>query len=155
MENVVIDGEGTPAYEVNSPRVLGETVEGETVLIDSRNGAYYSLNESGSQIWSALRSGPGTAGTIGAALAAHYQIEIDAGTEAAATLLTSLSEYELVRSADRGGVATPTLESLGDRPVAFTPPTLERFDDLEDLLLLDPIHDVDPERGWPIARADG
>jgi hypothetical protein len=31
----------------------------------------------------------------------------------------------------------------------FTSPVLERFNDLQDLLLLDPIHDVDTT-GWPV-----
>jgi hypothetical protein len=30
----------------------------------------------------------------------------------------------------------------------FAPPRLEVFDDLQDLFLVDPIHDVD-EAGWP------
>ena len=34
----------------------------------------------------------------------------------------------------------------------FAPPRLEKYSDLEDLLVLDPIHDVD-EAGWPIAKA--
>ena len=31
---------------------------------------------------------------------------------------------------------------------AYAPPLVERFDDLTDLLLLDPVHDV-TEAGWP------
>ena len=36
---------------------------------------------------------------------------------------------------------------------AFSVPQLERFDDLRDLLLLDPIHDVG-ENGWPLRGGD-
>ena len=35
----------------------------------------------------------------------------------------------------------------------YTAPAVQKYDDLEDLLLLDPIHEVD-EAGWPVARAD-
>jgi hypothetical protein len=35
----------------------------------------------------------------------------------------------------------------------YQAPTIERFDDLEELLVLDPIHEVD-EAGWPVTRAD-
>jgi hypothetical protein len=31
----------------------------------------------------------------------------------------------------------------------FTDPVIEIYTDLQDLLLLDPIHDVD-DRGWPV-----
>jgi hypothetical protein len=33
----------------------------------------------------------------------------------------------------------------------FEEPALEGFTDLEDLLLLDPVHEVEPSRGWPYA----
>ncbi len=36
---------------------------------------------------------------------------------------------------------------------AYTVPALTRYDDLDDLLLLDPIHEVD-DAGWPIARTE-
>ena len=34
----------------------------------------------------------------------------------------------------------------------FVPPTLEKYTDMQDLVLLDPVHEVD-ERGWPHAQA--
>lgn len=34
-------------------------------------------------------------------------------------------------------------------PAPFVPPTMERFDDLQGLLLVDPIHDVS-DAGWPM-----
>ncbi len=40
--------------------------------------------------------------------------------------------------------------SAGDRP-AFEAPVLESYSDMQDLLLLDPIHDVD-DAGWPVAN---
>jgi hypothetical protein len=33
-------------------------------------------------------------------------------------------------------------------PSGFEPPVLEKFTDMQDLILLDPVHEVD-ERGWP------
>ena len=38
-------------------------------------------------------------------------------------------------------------------PWTFAGFTLESFSDLEDILGLDPIHEVDPNKGWPTARA--
>jgi hypothetical protein len=35
----------------------------------------------------------------------------------------------------------------------YKPPAIERFDDLEELLVLDPIHEVD-EAGWPATPVD-
>jgi hypothetical protein len=36
----------------------------------------------------------------------------------------------------------------------FSPPVLDRFDDLRDLLFLDPVHDVS-DAGWPVQAKDG
>jgi hypothetical protein len=33
--------------------------------------------------------------------------------------------------------------------IDYVPPVLERFDDVRNLLLIDPIHQVDQEYGWP------
>ena len=33
----------------------------------------------------------------------------------------------------------------------FSPPVVEKYTDMQDLVLLDPVHEVD-ERGWPHAK---
>jgi hypothetical protein len=50
-----------------------------------------------------------------------------------------------------GGKAEP--EPRSPEGTAFNPPVLSVYSDMEDLLLLDPIHDVD-ETGWPQPRSD-
>jgi hypothetical protein len=37
---------------------------------------------------------------------------------------------------------------------SWSSPVLSIYDDMQDLLLLDPIHDVD-ESGWPAIKPDG
>jgi hypothetical protein len=41
----------------------------------------------------------------------------------------------------------------GPEKPRFEPPILRTFEDMQDLLLLDPIHEVD-EMGWPNAKKD-
>ncbi len=41
-------------------------------------------------------------------------------------------------------VASPLVE-----PAEFTPPVLEKYTDMQDLLLIDPIHEVNDAHGWP------
>ena len=38
----------------------------------------------------------------------------------------------------------------GVERVPYVPPVLEKFTDMQDLILLDPVHEVS-ERGWPHA----
>jgi hypothetical protein len=44
--------------------------------------------------------------------------------------------------------ADSTEVNSGVRPT-FESPTLAKFTDMEDLLLLDPVHEVSPDQGWP------
>ena len=50
----------------------------------------------------------------------------------------------LVESADAVGG-----DLSADGPPMYATPTLQAFNDMESLLLLDPIHDVEPDKGWP------
>jgi hypothetical protein len=42
-----------------------------------------------------------------------------------------------------------------DRPAPWAAPALETFTDMQELILLDPVHEVEPGQGWPVARPDG
>jgi hypothetical protein len=55
----------------------------------------------------------------------------------------------LLRVAER--VQNGADASVEPAPWEFGGFTLEEFTDLEDILGLDPIHEVDPEKGWPHA----
>lgn len=46
---------------------------------------------------------------------------------------------------------SPPAAPVGERP-PFVRPILQKYTDMADLLLLDPIHEVD-EQGWPHPRA--
>ena len=98
--------------------VISEVVENEVVLVNFDSGSYYSLGGSGTQVWEALEGGAAPHEVVNAVLSAFD------GPEAEISMA--------VRS---------FLEQLLEE-------SLERFDDMRDMLLLDPIHEVD-EAGWP------
>ncbi len=54
------------------------------------------------------------------------------------------SEHDLVVEADDGEIGSGRGERNGD----YVAPVLESFTDMQDLILLDPIHEVDAA-GWP------
>jgi hypothetical protein len=87
----------------------------------------------------------------------------DGSPEEIATAVDSFVGYLcdeklIVAVADDAPAATPTqpLPTSADgakRP--YEPPAMESFSDLEDLLLLDPVHEVNTELGWPHQPAPG
>ena len=120
----------------NRPDVIDEVFDGEAVLINLRLGRYYALDERGTAAWRAI-----SAGTSLAALSEERP------GEDVVSFLVRLVEEELVVVS---GAALPAPSPNG-RPV----PGIEVFTDLEDLLTLDPIHDVDPGSGWPQPQRTG
>jgi hypothetical protein len=146
-------------FRANEPQVIHQTVDDETVIVDLGSGSYFSLRGSAQAIWGALDRGLDTAG-IAHELAGRYDAD---GTD-----LVELVEGFVARLADDGLIVpfdgAPPGSDAGlapegqavdqeghDRP-RFEPPTIERFDDLQDLILLDPVHEVSEEEGWPHAR---
>jgi coenzyme PQQ synthesis protein D (PqqD) len=139
-------------FRVNQPTVIHQTIEGETVIIHLERGLYYSLDETGAEVWQALASGR-TSAEVSEALADRYPAERDDVRSAVASLVDRLRTEELIVAAAPDDAAPPAPVDGDDHDGRradgpFRPPRLERFDDLQDLLLLDPIHAVD-ESGWP------
>jgi hypothetical protein len=136
------------AFEINAPDVAAEIVDGEAIIMHLKRGHYYSLEGSGALIWGGIeRRMP--AGEIADALASYFGIDTHRARETVETLLDDLMSHALVRPAGQPGQASD-LSGIPVRGCRYAEPRLEIFTDMQDLLLLDPIHDVD-EAGWPVA----
>jgi hypothetical protein len=133
------------AWRPNTPQVVSETIGGEVIVIHFERGTYYSLRDTGAEIWGLLDQGHDEAEVV-AALAARYpsaaQAEISSEVR---RLIGELEEEGLIAEAPSATSVAPAPEPA---TAPFSRPLLEKFTDLEDLLVLDPIHEVEPE-GWP------
>lgn len=140
--------------QLNRPAVIDETIDGEVVAVDLERGSYYSIRGVGVEIWHAFSHPSSTIG-IARQIASRYgrpEAEIAPVVE---EFVGELWCHGLLREAD--GDAAEAAEVAGAERAAgvtaatgFEPPLFEKFTDMEDLLLLDPVHDVDG-RGWPHA----
>ena len=135
------------------PEIVHETVDGEVIAIDLGNGSYYSLSGSGPDAWELLAGGAGEA-EIASQLVARFEVEPEVATRDAAMLVAELREQGLL--AEEAEAAGPPVapETGGSARRAYEPPRLERYNDMKDYFLLDPIHEVNPEAGWPQPAAD-
>lgn len=137
-------------FRINTPTVTHETIEGEAVIINLDSGNYYSLVDAGSFIWALVEKGA-SASEVQDLLQQTYQgdaADIDRGVQ---ELLAQLQQENLIVPVD-GSAAVDLTEvipsSNGHGKPSFNAPLLNKFSDMQELLLLDPIHDVD-EAGWP------
>ena len=137
--------------ELNSPGVVCDVVADEVVFVHLESGAYYSTDGTGAEIWQLFAEGRTIQDTI-RAMGRRYggdPAEIERSVHALADQLLTESLVRL-GPGDAPVPSTPADDPPPDRP-AFPGVVFQKYVDLEELLLLDPIHEVD-ESGWPNAK---
>jgi len=132
---------------VTNPQAMHETIDGETIVIDLSTGTYYSLRGSGSAIWSAVASGASVEAIIDRLETAY---EASPGEIAAATeeFLSELEVEQLIARANGARPGTASPPALPETRSPFEKPQLEKYEDMQDIIMLDPVHMVD-DKGWP------
>jgi hypothetical protein len=119
---------------IPTTRVISEVLDGEAIIIDSLSGAYFTLDTDGTVVWEKLQAGATSLDSL-----------VEATGLAAGRVSDAVAEL----------AAAGLLEIAGAAPAAGgdSPSVLTKYTDMEELLLLDPIHDVDPA-GWPVLPTD-
>jgi hypothetical protein len=128
--------------EVVTPQCVAEDFDGEIVVLNTESGVYFSIRATGATVWRNLAAGHSVetvltgAQSPEAAQAIRAFVDAVIGEGLMRPAATAAVPDELPRlemsEIDRGG-----------------PPILEAFHDMKSLLLLDPVHEVDSEAGWP------
>lgn len=139
---------------VNAPQVIHESIDGEVIIINLTSGNYYSTQGSGAEVWGVIEQSPGlTPRELVDALAARFDVsptDIEVPVDA---FVTHLEAEGLVVDADDQAVAPVVPVDASGSTRAFVPPLLEKYTDMQDLVLLDPVHEVDAT-GWPQPRPE-
>jgi hypothetical protein len=142
------------SYRVNEPDVIHQLFDREVVVVDLRNGSYYSLSESGGTAWLAFGSGGALVDDVATLLTTLYAIPPDVSARDLRAFINELTARDLI-------VACPSAASFVDTAPAatpaatYSPPELRSYNDLQELFLLDPVHEVDATVGWPHAATGG
>lgn len=118
-------------------------IEGEVIAIDLSTGSYYSMRGTASEIWSLLGSGVAPDAIV-QRLQGRGADEGTVATEVPA-FIERLQEEHLIVPDEGPAADAPAAEEAPP----YETPELERFDDMQDLILLDPVHEVDATEGWP------
>jgi hypothetical protein len=139
-------------FAINPKRVVHETIDGETIIIQLESGSYYSLAGPGAEIWTMLAGGSSTDEAV-ADLERRYDESPQALSEATLELVRELRREELLEDDPNGPAQPQTVNgasnngSTGER-AQFGRPTLQKYTDMQHFLVLDPIHEVEGS-GWP------
>lgn len=142
------------SYIVSKPEIIREQFDEEVVIVDLDTGSYYSLSGVGGEVWNAIENGASAAGII-QQLTATYDASAMEIETAITRLLEELQAEGLITpstSAQSAG-ETPAPSNESKAKTEWQAPLLQKFTDMQALLLLDPIHEVD-SAGWPQPKAE-
>lgn len=137
------------SFEVAVPEVIAEEFGTEIVVLNLGNGKYFSLTGLAMDLWRDVSGGHRPKDLVDRLLALHG--EVGSGAQ---IFFQDLIREGLIRPAQAAGAApVPEAASvLASVAQDARPPKLEAFDDMAELILSDPIHDVDEDLGWPVRR---
>jgi hypothetical protein len=128
-------------YVVTGPAIIAKDFGDEAIVANLDTGLFYSLSQSGSAVWTGLASG-------------RTLTEIVTTLAGADNMNASVVVAHFIGELIAEGLLKPgeaRVDTMWEPRVdaEFQAPTIEKFDDLQALLLIDPIHDVG-EQGWPV-----
>lgn len=132
-------------FRINKPKVVYEIFADEVVVVNLESGNYYSLNQVAAGIWQLIEQDASLAEIV-----AYFGPGKEVNNSIA-RFIAELHKEELIMPNEQApSVASP------DRPappgkMVFAAPTMQKYIDMQELLLLDPIHDVDAA-GWPSVK---
>ncbi|MDF2940499.1 MAG: hypothetical protein K0R66_1141 [Gammaproteobacteria bacterium] len=133
-------------YQVPGTEIIHEVLDNEVIIANLDSGVYYSIRESGAPIWQLLLSGYNLSEAT-SMVAEKYSMKIEDISAPLQTFVNQLLDEELLVN----GSSLETQIKLHldlSWPTKFNKPSLEKYEEMKNLLMLDPIHEVD-EQGWP------
>jgi len=140
-------------FKINSPNVISENYENEVVFINLDNGNYYSIIDIAAEIFGFVEQERSKEEILNGIIN-KYEGKNAEMVSAVETFLESLLNEGLIIQEEKNIDNIPsqnkeaTHKNSNPEKLLFKSPVLYRYTDMQDLLLLDPVHEVD-ETGWP------
>lgn len=130
-----LDREAT--LKIRTGDLAAKVIDGEAIIINMKNGIYYSADGVGAALWEGFSSGR-TVGDLARSIAAHFDLPPEKAESDVTAFAHRLLEEELATTSD-GGEASSDADSLmiSGMP-SYERPTLIRYDDMAHYFALDP-----------------
>lgn len=137
-------------YLIAEKDIAHEIIDGEAIIIHFDSGNYYSLNGMAATFWEWLEAGA----TYGEMTGAFQNLTEDDIAEINGFVEGLVRENILARVDEPLPANRPADRLPPKSQLVFQAPRFDKYNDMQHLLLSDPIHEVDEERGWPHAQPD-
>jgi hypothetical protein len=135
-------------YQINSGSMSFERLDGEVVIISFETGKYFNSNNSAADILFLIENGVHQ--SLWSNILSSNFTDFDEQNSGIANFLEMAFEEKLLIISNEAKIERIELPSDYQRK-NWEPPSLLVFDDLADLLLIDPIHDTSTS-GWPMQK---
>lgn len=125
--------------------IIFEVIDQEIVVISLATGTYFSLKSPAATVFALLESGCPQEELV-SRLEKLFDTKLDAHLDAIASFVQSLLTESIMESCAQdqcGGFDVATIEALVVKP--FQAPVIDKFEDMQDLFLLDPVHPIAKE----------
>jgi hypothetical protein len=120
----------------NTGDVAAKVIDGEAIIMNLANGLYFSMDEVGSAVWEMVEVGR-SLDEMAAGLEARFEVDRPTVEADVTRLAGELLAENLVVVSDTPPADSTAPASSGQRS-AYAAPTLSKYDDMADLLALDP-----------------
>ena len=127
-------------YVLNEEKMFADVTDGIAIIINSETGIYYGMNELATEVYENLINGV-PAETILSALKSMQGAPADLEENFKSFINAMLEKELIIKSEDNNGIANL------NKPEDFTL-SFKEYNDAQELLLADPIHEVKEETGW-------
>ena len=127
----------TSRVQPRNADVASKVMDGEAIIINLANGVYYSLDKVGGLVWEQIVA-MSSVGEAVSAVVARYDVRHDQAQSDVERLLTQLLDEQLIALCDGERPADVDASTIAVSRQAYTPPELNIYRDMGDLLALDP-----------------
>ena len=142
-------------FSINGSAVASEIIDGEAIMMHQDSGDYFSADGVGCLIWQWIGDGRSRNQMLDL-LKERFACDPAEIASTVDSFLADLLSYRLVAEVDEGDNPPPDpgAKTSIEPGATYAPPILSVYSDMRDLLLLDPIHEVE-ESGWPTPKRMG
>ncbi len=127
-------------YKLNDAKMFADVTDGIAIIINSETGIYYGMNAFGTQVYENLANG------IDSEKVWEVIKNIGTNEENYKTFISAMVEKEILISGENSGSAVNIDENVAKKDKSEL--ILKEYNDAQELLLADPIHEVKEEKGW-------
>ena len=142
-------------YRINTPHIVSEVFgDEEAAVLNLKTGNYYSLNKTATEIWSLIGK-ESSLSDINSFICDSFNIKDSFQINEIEQFIEKLKTEDLIVADDAATLTNTSpvnaMDTDSTSKKEYESPVIECYADMQELLLLDPIHEVE-ETNWLVNK---